>query len=58
MVTNITHLGEKISRAEQEMVFEFGFVMVVRTNWTSGTCYPIQNLWQEVQGTPVAQQMT
>lgn len=39
------------------MGFEFGFVMAVGTNLASGACYSISNLWQEVQGTPVAQQM-
>lgn len=48
MVTNITHLGGKNPCAEQEMGFEFGFVMIVGTSGTSGACYPIQNLWQEV----------
>lgn len=57
MVTNITHLRGKNPCAEQEMGFEFAFVMIVGKSGTSGACCPIQNLRQEVQGTPVAQQM-
>lgn len=55
-MTDITYWEKKNLSAEQEVNFEFEFVIVVGTNWVSSAHYPIQSLRQEVQVTPVAQE--